>query len=96
MVLAFFSMFLGKGLLFLHQVKDLQMKNRFVKIALSTLLMTVAGTAAAEVPAEATAAVTGILTDGSALIAQYWPVLTAIVGSLTLMKLFKKGTSRAT
>lgn len=52
--------------------------------------------AMAAVPTEATTAITGLATDGAALIAEFWPVATAIVVGLVLFKLFKKGTGAAT
>lgn len=53
-------------------------------------------TANAAVPTEASSAITGLATDGAALIAEFWPVATAIVVGLVLFKLFKKGTGAAT
>lgn len=63
---------------------------------LGIALMLGSTTASAALPQEATDAVTALVTDGSAMIAEFWPVLTAIVIGLVLFKLFKKGTSAAT
>ena len=48
------------------------------------------GSASAEIPPEATTAITAVQTDGTAMIAAGWPVVAAIVGGLILIKLFKK------
>ena len=48
------------------------------------------GSASAEIPVEATTAITAVQTDGTAMIAAGWPVVAAIVGGLILIKLFKK------
>lgn len=53
-------------------------------------------TANAAVPAEASAALTAVQTDGGTLISEGWPVLAAITGALVLMKLFKKVVGKAT
>lgn len=50
----------------------------------------------AAVPTEATAAITGLATDGAALVAAFWPVAIAIVVGFIFFKLFKKGASKAT
>lgn len=50
----------------------------------------------AALPAAATSAITGIQTDGQALLGDVWPVAGAIVGGSILLKLFKKFTSKAT
>jgi hypothetical protein len=50
----------------------------------------------AAVPTEATTAITGLVTDSAALIAEFWPVVTAVVVGLVLFKLFKKATGAAT
>jgi hypothetical protein len=57
---------------------------------------TVATVSHAAVPTEASDAITGLATDGAAMIALFWPVVTAVVVALILIKLFKKGSSRAT
>lgn len=66
-------------------------------LGLAVVLTTgVSSVANAAVPTEASTAITGLATDGAALIAEFWPVATAIVVSLVLFKLFKKGTGAAT
>jgi len=50
----------------------------------------VVGSASAALPTEATAAITGVQTDGLAMITAGWPVVAAITGGLILIKLFKK------
>lgn len=54
------------------------------------------GSALAELPTEVTAAFTAVKTDGASMIALGWPVVTAVVGGLLLIKLFKKVASRST
>jgi len=52
--------------------------------------------ALADVPSEASAAVTALVADAGDFIGSLWPVLIAVTVALLFMKLFKKGTSRAT
>lgn len=56
----------------------------------------VAPFAYAAVPTEASGAVTGLVTDATTFIGSLWPLVIAVVVGLLFMKLFKKGTSRAT
>jgi len=69
------------------------MKNLLASIYLSvSLAVTSAFTSVAHaaVPAAATTAITGIQTDGTAMIDAGWPVAAALVGGFILIKLFKK------
>jgi hypothetical protein len=71
------------------------------KISIITALTVITGIVASSsahalVPAEASAALTGISTDAGALIAEGWPVITAIVVSFVLFKIFKRIVSAAT
>tara|TARA_R110000823_G_scaffold129297_1_gene256949 strand:+ start:619 stop:813 length:195 start_codon:yes stop_codon:yes gene_type:complete len=50
----------------------------------------------AAVPAEASTALTGVLTDATALIAEGWPVIAGIVVSFVLFKIFKRVISAST
>lgn len=50
----------------------------------------------AAIPAEATAAITAMETDATAMVADGWPILVAVTGGLILMGVFKKVLSRAT
>jgi len=52
--------------------------------------------AVAAVPTEASDAVDDLITDAGAFIGSLWPLLIAVVVALIFMKLFKKGTSKAT
>jgi len=69
-----------------------------MKVFAVTALMTVVamGSANAAVPAEASAALTSVVTDATALIAEGWPVIAAIVVSFVLFKIFKRVVSAST
>jgi len=73
------------------------MFNRMKKIGLGLMAM-VAGTTAANaaVPAEASTALSGVLTDALALIGEGWPVIAGIVVSFVLFKIFKRVVSAST
>lgn len=51
--------------------------------------------AMAALPTEATAAFATLNTNATDVIAAVWPILAIVVGGFALMKLFKKGASRA-
>ena len=55
-----------------------------------------AGSAHAALPAEATAAFTGISDNFTALATVAWPVAGTVVGGMILLKLFKKMANKAT
>jgi len=59
------------------------------------LLTMLSAFAHAALPAEATAAFTTISTGVTDVIAAVWPILAAVVGGFSLMKLFKRGASKA-
>ncbi|MEY8216281.1 MAG: major coat protein [Colwellia sp.] len=69
-------------------------KNSKSKGAVLVGLMALTGSASAAIPAEATTAITGVQTDGLAMISAGWPVVAAITGGLILIKLFKKVISK--
>lgn len=69
-------------------------KNLKSKAALFSSLLLTTGGAFAAIPTEATDAITGVQTDGLAMISAGWPVVSAIVGGLILIKLFKKVMSK--
>lgn len=73
------------------------MLSKMKKIGLGLIAM-VAGTGAANaaVPAEASTALTGVLTDGLALISEGWPVIAGIVTAFVLFKVFKRVISAST
>ena len=48
------------------------------------------------VPTEASAAVTGLITDATTYVGSLWPLLVAVVIGFVFMKLFRKGISKAT
>lgn len=52
------------------------------------------GLAMAELPAVVGTTLTGLQTDGLALVALVWPVVGAIVGGFILIKLFKRGANK--
>ena len=53
------------------------------------------GVAHAALPTEATAAFTGLSTNVNDILTAIWPIVAAVVGGFALIKLFKKGASRA-
>jgi len=52
--------------------------------------------ALAAIPAEATAALDTLVTDAGAFVADFWPLLIAVVLGFVFFKLFRKGTNKAT
>lgn len=69
-------------------------KTRLAAIVAASAALT--GVASAAVPAEATAAITGVQTDGLAMISAGWPVVAAITGAFVLIKVFKKIIGKVT
>ncbi|GAO35794.1 hypothetical protein SCT_1186 [Sulfuricella sp. T08] len=55
----------------------------------------VAGSASAALPAEATAAFTSLSGSVTDILAAIWPILAAVTVGFALIKLFKRGTSKA-
>ncbi len=53
------------------------------------------GAAHAELPTEATDAITAIGADGEAMVAAAWPILATLTGAFIVMKIFKKAANRA-
>lgn len=69
--------------------------NRINQVIFGMLLMMVAAFARAALPTEATAAFTSLSDNLTAIFSLVWPILATAVGGWTLMKLFKKGASKA-
>jgi hypothetical protein len=69
--------------------------RKTMKIAAGVGLTAAAGIASAALPAEATAAFTGLSTNVSDIMTAVWPIVAAVVGGFALIKLFKKGASKA-
>ena len=73
------------------------MFSKVKKIGLGFLVTALSiGSANAAVPAEASAALTSVLTDGTALIAEGWPVIAGFVVSFVFFKIFKRVVSAST
>jgi len=58
-------------------------------------LMAVSVSANAALPTEATAAFTALSGNVTDILAAVWPIVTLAVGGFVLIKLFKKGASKA-
>lgn len=58
-------------------------------------LLAVVNNAMAALPAEATAAFTSLTGNVTDILSAVWPIVGAVVGGFALIKLFKKGASRA-
>lgn len=69
--------------------------QRIQQMFLGLLLSMVAAFAHAALPTEATAAFTSLSDNLTAIFALVWPILATAVGGWSLMKLFKKGASKA-
>ncbi|MGZ6005444.1 MAG: major coat protein [Candidatus Saccharimonadales bacterium] len=69
---------------------------KFSQLFLMVLFTMVFGIefAQAALPAVVGTTITGIQTDGLALIDLVWPVVGAIIGGFILIKLFKRGASK--
>jgi Phage major coat protein, Gp8 len=70
--------------------------NKIIQIVIGVLMTFLfgLGLAMAELPAVVGTTLTGLQTDGLALIALVWPVVGAIIGGFILIKLFKRGASK--
>lgn len=53
------------------------------------------GSAHAALPTEATAAFTALNTNATDILAAVWPIVAVVTGGFALIKLFKKGASKA-
>jgi hypothetical protein len=83
------------GVLLGLQLKVMTMKfNKYQICALVAAAF--AGSAAAELPPAATAAMGSLETDAGSMLDAGWPIAVAVVGGLLLLKLFKKVTGKAT
>ena len=71
------------------------MQKRTLPALAGVALAVVAGMAHAALPTEATAAFNGLSTNVTDIFTAIWPILAAVVGGFALIKLFKKGASRA-
>lgn len=70
--------------------------NQNIKSGLVAVgVLAVSGAAQAALPAEATAAFTTLSGDVTDILAAVWPIVALSVGGFTLVKLFKKGASKA-
>ena len=72
------------------------LKQAKTKVIAVLGLSSLSGLANAALPTAATDAITSIQTDGVAMIDALWPVLVAILGGFTVMKLFRKGVNKTT
>jgi len=61
--------------------------------SLFAMLMMI-GSAHAALPTEATAAFTTLSGNVTDILAAVWPIVAAVVGGFTLIKLFKKGAAK--
>lgn len=66
-----------------------------INLFVFALLATLAGLAQAALPTEATAAFTSLTGNVTDIFAAIWPIIGLTVGGFALIKLFKKGASRA-
>lgn len=69
--------------------------QRIQQMFLGLLLSMIAAFAHAALPTEATAAFGSLSDNLTAIFELVWPILATAVGGWTLMKLFKKGASKA-
>lgn len=69
--------------------------QRIQQMFLGLSLSMIAAFAHAALPTEATDAFTSLSDNLTAIFALVWPILATAVGGWTLMKLFKKGASKA-
>lgn len=69
--------------------------HRMLQAFFAALFVLVFGVAHAALPTEATAAFAGLSTNVTDIFTAIWPILAAVVGGFALIKLFKKGASRA-
>jgi len=65
------------------------------RILVGSLIALASVGAHAALPTEATAAFSALTGNVSDITTAVWPILASVVGAFALMKLFKKGTSRA-
>lgn len=72
----------------------MKMKNTLKAVLASA--STIAVSAQAAIPAEATTAMTEVATDGAAMVGLGWAVAVAVTGGLVLIGIFKKTVNKAT
>lgn len=72
-------------------------KGKMVQLVAAggVVLATMSASAFAALPAEATAAFTSLSGSVTDILAAIWPILAAVTGGFALIKLFKRGTSKA-
>ncbi|WP_445619179.1 major coat protein [Kushneria sp. Sum13] len=80
----------------LAQLRALSQNAAGKTAGIGALMVAGISAAHAELPAEASDAISQVGSDGAAMIAQAWGPVVSIVGGLVLIKLFKKVVSRAT
>lgn len=73
----------------------MKLRNQAIKYGSAIVMAGASTMAAAALPAEATAAFTTLSGNVTDILAAIWPILAAVVGGFTLIKLFKKGASKA-
>lgn len=75
-------------------------KNRFgYSVGLATVsssIIVAPSISNASIPTEATSALTGYVTDATSFVADFWPLVIAVVIGFSFMSLFKQGVSKAT
>ena len=70
-------------------------RNQAIKYGAAVVMVAASTLASAALPTEATAAFTTLSGNVTDILAAIWPILAAVVGGFTLIKLFKKGASKA-
>lgn len=71
-------------------------KTKAKTLALFGIASTASINASAAIPAEVTDAITDLITDAASFVASFWALLIPVTIGFLWMKLFKKGTSKAT
>lgn len=69
--------------------------KKVLGLLVTFVLSAFAGLASAAVPVAATAALASVETDGMAMVDLLWPVVAAFALAWALIKIFKKGVSKA-
>jgi len=86
----FLDVLCGALLKIIPKGNDMFNRLKVKSAALAAASLGFVGSAFADLPSEATGAITAVQTDGLAMISAGWPVVAAITGGLILIKLFKK------
>lgn len=69
-------------------------RNQMIKYGAAVVTTVAAVSAHAALPAEATAAFTGIQGNVTDILAVLWPIVASLTGGFVLISLFKKGASK--